>query len=371
GVSVVLADPNVPPSEESDPLADLRSTAYLEPARALLQQTGAWAPLAPYATPLEALRVVDTEGEDVAIRMDRTFVAGDLGEAAFGWNVPNWRARASLTEFLRNAENVTLRFGAGLANILTREREAIVTLSDKSRVRTKLAIGADGRNSALRTQLGIQVKTTRYGQKALAFIVTHDDPHQNISTEVYLSGGAFTLVPLPELEGSHASAVVWMNDGPEAVRLSNLGPENFSEAATKRSASVLGKLTLASERRVWPIVTQEANSLSSERTALVAEAAHVLPPIGAQGLNTSLQDVSALINLAVEQPDSIGSRAYLSAFEKKRRRDIHARAQAIDLYNRVCRSDAPPIAGLRSLGLRLVHDVEPLRKAIMRAGMGA
>ena len=371
GLKVTLADPEPPAPNAAADGSDLRSTAFLQPARELFEEAGLWPTLAPHATPLETLAVIDCQGDPPTPRTERAFRAADLGAPAFGWNLPNWLTRKTLTETLAATPGAELLLGTGFGAILTREREAIVTLTDGSRLRARLAIAADGRASPLREAVGISAETTRYGQKALAFVVTHDRPHDNVSTELYLSGGAFTLVPLPDLDGKPASAVVWMNDGAEAARLLSMEPDAFSEAATARSCAVLGQLRLASPRRSWPVVTQRARHLTAERTAIIAEAAHVLPPIGAQGLNTSLHDVRALIDLARDAPEEIGTQAWLDRFAKRRARDIRARAGVIDLYNRVCRSDAPPVQALRSLGLTLVHDVAPLRRGIMRAGLGA
>ena len=370
GLSVTLADPAPPPRNADAKGSDLRSTAFLQPARELLEDANVWQALAPHATPLEALAVIDCTGNPPEPRTERAFQSSDLGAPAFGWNLPNWLTRKTLTDALATTPGADLRLGTGFRMILTREREAIVTLDDGSQVRTRLAVAADGRGSPLRQALGIAIETARYGQKALAFNVTHDVPHDNVSTELYLSGGAFTLVPLPDYQGRPASAVVWMNDGPEAARLMALDDAEFSEAATIRSCGVFGKLTLASRRNAWPVVTQRATRLTGERTALVAEAAHVLPPIGAQGLNTSLHDIRALLDLARDDPEAIGTRAWLDDFARRRERDIRARARVIDLYNRVCRSDAPPVQALRSLGLSVVHDVAPLRRGVMRAGLG-
>lgn len=370
GHRVTLADPTPPASNAQTSGADLRSTAFLQPARELFEEADLWSSLAPHATPLETLAVIDCTGNPPEPRTERAFKSSDLGAPAFGWNLPNWLTRKVLTERLQAAKNAEVRLGVGFRSILTREREAIVTLTYGARLRAKLAIAADGRASPLRDALGITTDIKRYGQKALAFVVTHPEPHRNVSTELYLSGGAFTLVPLPDVEGTPASAVVWMNDGAEAARLTALEPDEFSEAATVRSCNTLGSLALASQRTSWPVVTQRATRLTAERTAIIAEAAHVLPPIGAQGLNTSLHDVRALVDLAKESPDQIGTRPWLDQFEKRRHRDIKARAKVIDLYNRVCRSEAPPIQALRSLGLTLVHDVAPLRQGVMRAGLG-
>ncbi|NNE87782.1 MAG: UbiH/UbiF family hydroxylase, partial [Silicimonas sp.] len=302
GFSVVLADPAPPPDTMTSDGSDLRSTAFLQPARALLEGAGIWEALAPYATPLEALRVIDSKGTPPEIQTERTFQSTDLGEAAFGWNLPNWLTRKVMTEAAAAAPNLDLRMGVGFQGLLARETEAIVTLTDGTRVRAKLAIAADGRASPLRQAAGIDVSTTRYGQKALAFAVTHEVPHDCISTEIYHHGGAFVLVPLPDVKGKPASAVVWMNDGARALQLMALEDDAFSATVTERACNVLGELALASPRRLWPVVTQTADRLSARRVAIIAEAAHVLPPIGAQGLNTSLKDAAILLDLAKSKP---------------------------------------------------------------------
>ncbi len=370
GFSVVLADPTPPPVDAEADGSDLRSTAFLQPARQLLDEAGLWADLSDHATPLETLRVIDCTGTPPQPVTERAFQSSDLGEAAFGWNLPNWLTRKTLTRAASETPGLDLRLGTGFARMMTREREALVTLSDGTRLSARLAIGADGRGSPLREAAGIDVNVTRYGQKALAFAVRHPIPHGNVSTELYHEGGAFVLVPLPDVDGQPCSAVVWMHDGPEALRLQKLDDDAFGRAATERSTGVLGNLVPITPRRLWPVVTQRATALTAERTALIAEAAHVMPPIGAQGLNTSLHDVATLIDLARRDPDGVGTRAFLDAYAGQRARDIHARAKIIDLYNQLCRSEAAPLQALRSLGLKMVHDIAPLRRGVMRAGLG-
>lgn len=371
GFHVVLADPTPPPDAAASEGSDLRSTAFLQPARKLLEDSDLWSLLATHSTPLEVLRVIDCAGDPPEARTERAFRADDLGEAAFGWNLPNWLTRKILTEAAETTEQIDLRLSTGFARLLTREREALVTLTDGTRMTARLAIAADGRASPLREAAGIETETTRYGQKALAFAVRHETPHDNVSTELYHRGGAFVLVPLPDHDGQPASAVVWMHEGPEIKRLFELDDSAFSIEATARSTGVLGTLTPITPRRMWPVVTQRATRLTAERVAVIAEAAHVLPPIGAQGLNTSLHDVAMLIDLAKKGPELIGTQQFLDTYARSRARDIDARARVIDLYNRVCRSDAPPVQALRSLGLRMVHDMAPLRKGVMRAGLGS
>ena len=104
--------------------------------------------------------------------------------------------------------------------------------------------------------------------------------------------------------------------------------------------------------------------------ALIAEAAHVLPPIGAQGLNTSLNDLSELLALAEANRADPGAQPLLDRYAKARHRDISARARVVDVFNRVTRSESDVLQAVRLLGLKAVHDIKPVRRGVMRAGLG-
>jgi 2-octaprenyl-6-methoxyphenol hydroxylase len=178
------------------------------------------------------------------------------------------------------------------------------------------------------------------------------------------------MVPLPDVDGRPASAIVWMNPGARAAALARLPAEDLAAEMTTRAAHVLGPMVVASPIREWPIITMRADRLCGERVVVIAEAAHVMPPIGAQGLNTSLADVAALVEAAARAPGDLGAPAMLQAYARAREGDIRARAAVIDLFNRVVGSGAAPIQAARLMGLRAVHGIAPVRQAVMRAGLG-
>ena len=370
GYSVLLTDPAPPITDARAPGADHRSTAFLRPARALFERAGIWEHLAPYAVPLNALRIVDTRGEPPQLHAERTFQATDSGASTFGWNFLNWMIRRELLAALEGMDSVTLRLGTGFRAILSRIDEARITLEDGSALKARLAIGADGRDSPMRNALGIGTRIIRYGQKSLAFCATHEIPHEHVSTEIYHRGGPFTMVPLADIEGRPASAIVWMNPGPRAVELGNMPAAQFNAEMTRRSAGLFGPLTLSSPRGIFPIISQTAERLSAGRAVILAEAAHVLPPIGAQGLNTSLNDIALLLDLIRTAPEDPGKPEILKEWEQRRLRDIASRSRAIDLFNRVIRSPNPAALALRQAGLMAAHDIAPLRKKLMRFGLG-
>jgi len=371
GFSVLCVDPATPVTDRDSDGSDLRTTAMLQPARDLLARIGLWPRLAPHAAELQVMRIIDAGGASPEPRVAKDFNASDISDQPFGWNLPNWLLRREMVAHLDSLPSVTFRPGTGTAGLLTREAEALVKLTDGSRVRARLVIAADGRNSPIREAAGIDVTTTRYGQKALAFAVTHPLPHDNVSTEIHRSGGPFTLVPLPDHEGQPSSAVVWMEDGPEAVRLADLHVAAFENETTARSCGLFGPLSLASHRTLWPIISQVADRMAGERVALVAEAAHVLPPIGAQGLNMSLGDLRALLDLAEAAPQNLGARDMLEAYHRKRHVDVRARITGIDLLNRASKLHAQPLRDARAIGLEALYSLAPVRRTLMQLGLGA
>ena len=370
GFSVVCVEPNAPATEETDPQADLRTTAFLHPSVGVLTEAGLWDRLLPYAAPLQVMRIIDAGGAEPTARLTRAFDAQDISDKPFGWNLPNWLLRREMVARLGELPNVTFLSGVATQSLMTRESGAKVALSDGRVVAAKLVIAADGRGSPMREAAGIKVKTTHYGQKALAFAVTHETPHENISTEIHRTGGPFTFVPLPDRDGKPCSAIVWMERAQEADRLAALPVEAFEAAMLARSTGLHGRLTLVTRRSIWPMITQLAERFDGQRVALIAEAAHVIPPIGAQGLNMSLADLTCLLDLAKARREGLGDATMLAAYNRRRWPEVRAREFGIDLLNRVSMVEARPLRDLRAGILGAMYSLPVVRKTLMRAGIG-
>ena len=366
GHRVTLIDPAPPVTGEADAGADLRTTALLQPARDLLATAGAWDGLTASATPLWTMRIVDAAG---AAPVSRDFEARDLSDRPFGWNVPNWALRDALLSRVMALDTVETRFGRSVTGLLQRTSGARVTLSDGSRLTARLVLACDGKNSPLRRMAGIGVRRVDYGQTALVFVVGHDRSHGDVSIEVHRTGGPFTLVPLPDRDGMHRSSVVWMDDAAQQANRMAMDDDAFTAQVQDRSADVMGPLRVLSGRAAWPITSALAERWTGRRFALAAEAAHAMPPIGAQGLNTSLKDVAALRDLG--GTSEIGSDGMLDAYARSRRADVAFRMAGIDLLNRSSIAGLASVQALRGKGLALLHDLAPLRRATMRLGLGS
>eukprot|EP00998_Keelungia_sp_KM082_P012552 NODE_890_length_1575_cov_0.946133_g879_i0.p1 GENE.NODE_890_length_1575_cov_0.946133_g879_i0~~NODE_890_length_1575_cov_0.946133_g879_i0.p1 ORF type:complete len:397 (-),score=51.65 NODE_890_length_1575_cov_0.946133_g879_i0:135-1325(-) len=352
---------------------DLRTTAFLQPGIETLKKAGVWDAIKPTGAELRVMRIVDAGGNEMTPRETADFDGAETTQGFFGWNVSNKAARVSLMAKLETLPNVDFRFSATVTGFTGTARYGEATLSGDETVRAKLVVAADGRNSSLREFAGIKHRRWAYDQSALVFVVTHDKPHDNISTEIHRTGGPLTLVPMPDLDGKPCSSVVWMTPADRARQLYNMDDATLSAEITRDTMSMFGPLTVASPRAIWPMISQVPSRLISARLALVAEAAHVVPPIGAQGLNMSLHDIETLADLMAKaklKGEDIGATTLLKSYERKQLPKTLARVGGIDLLNRASMFEPRTLRDLRYAGLTAINRIGPLRKLAIKVGVG-
>ena len=372
GYSVFCVDPHKPVTQANDEGADLRTTAFLQPAKNFLDSLDLWEKLKSYAVPMEIMRIIDAAGKNWPLNETTTkdFLSSDISDLPFGWNIPNWLLRRAFIEKASKYSNLELKFCLTTSSFIRRDDAAFVYLDDGSQIKAQLVIGADGRNSLIREKSQIKISRKEFSQKALTFIVTHEKPHQNASIEIHRSGGPFTFVPLADFERKACSSVVWMESNKNIERLLELNSKEFEKQVNNRSCSHLGKLKVISHVTAWPIISQIAKQLTAKRTALIAEAAHVLPPIGAQGLNMSLADITSLYDLVKDTSRLSNINEILDKYDKSRRLDVKTRVLGINALNEVSKSSLPIAQKSRALGINFLHSSPQIRQGLMKLGLG-
>ena len=370
GHHILCCDPNPAATAGTGRRPETRTTALFLPAVDALRNAGIWEHIEQYAEPLRVMRIIDVGDRPPQTCKMRDFDSASISESCFGWSIPNSVLVSHLAQKVDDMPNVEFLAGRGVSSVLARTDEVRISLSDGARVRARLLIAADGRDSTVRTEVGVPCQTFRFGQKALTFNLTHTAPHCGISTEIYQSGGPFTSVPLPCENGMHFSAVVWMEKASEVAALLRLPAREFESRVKNRSLGMMGDVRLASDRREWPVVAQIARRFFAERTAIVAEAAHVLPPIGAQGLNMTIADIVALHKVIRQAPVDLGGRHGLIQYHRTRRLEAVKRLVGIGILNVMSMTEVPVLVGLRKFGLSAACDIEPLRNTLMTEGLG-
>ena len=343
---------------------DGRTSALLAGSVALLQRIGVWQDAEKEAAPLRSLRIVDATRR--LIRAPEVlFHAAEIGLDAFGYNIPNLALLATLDAAVLG--RTIKRRSATVEALDLAGGDVTAHLSDGGHLSAPLIVAADGRRSLVRNAVGIETLDWRYDQSALVANFRHSLAHDDTSTEFHAESGPFTMVPLP----GNCSSLVWMDRPAESEARARLGPEALSAEIEERSAAILGAVEVEGLAQVFPLAGMNAQRFAAKRAVLIGEAAHLFPPIGAQGLNLGYRDVATLGRLLAGPLPDPGAADVLAAYDRARRSDIVGRTAAVDALNRTLLSDFLPVQAARGLGLFLLDQIPPLRRAIMRQGVGA
>jgi len=356
GLPVVLVGPPVNSG-------DRRTTALMKPSLEFLDRLGIGGELTTGTAPLRTMRIADATGR--LLRSPTvTFRAAEIGEPYFGLNIPN----ARLLEILAGAvaaDSAIGRIETTVDRWTLEEDKAQASLADGGSITARLVVAADGRNSPAREAAGIAVRTRTTGQSALVLNFAHQRDHQNISTEFHTESGPFTQVPLP----GRRSSLVWVLKPSAVDEIQSVDDAALSMRIEERMQSMLGRVEVEPGRQVYPLTSALPDRFAARRVALVGEAAHVFPPIGAQGLNLGIRDIEGLVGAINAVRGDPGAPEVLAAYERSRRADIMARSAAVNLLNRSLLSDMLPAQLARAAGLALLAAAPPLRALFMREGL--
>ncbi len=359
GIETVLAG-------KRPPAADNRTTALLGSSVTALVTLGVWKLCADLSAPLSVIRIVDDTGR-LWRAPEVKFEAQEIGLDAFGYNIENRHLVAALDRHAQAHSNLRI-IEDEVLSVAPHEHAVSVALKSGETLQAPLVVGADGRRSLCRAAAGIAMDERGYPQVALTLCLKHTRPHRDTSTEFHNVSGPFTLVPLP----GNRSSLVWVLDPADADAFAALDDAELSAEIERASHSILGKIAVEPGRGRFPLNRVSARRFAASRIALIGEAAHVIPPIGAQGLNLGLRDAASIGELAVAAQRAgrdIGGINVLAAYDKMRRADIGGRIFAVDLLNRTLLTDFLPVQGARGIGLYLLDRIGPLRRALMREGV--
>jgi len=351
-------------SQKTEPVR--RTVALMQPALRLLETVGVWpGRLQQECAPLDLLKIVD-DTLSAFTAPTVTFSSKELGDDPFGWNIPLDQLVNALNA-KANSSDVTL-IKAAVTGYKVHNDRARLSLDTSDEVSACVIIAADGRQSVLRRDAGISVKEWRYDQTALALSFSHSSAHRGMSIEYHKTSGPFTTVPLP----GKRSSLVWMVRPNEVDAICALSGDQL---ATRLQLEMHGDLGLVEDTTTpvaIPMSGMVARSFAANRVLLVGEAAHVVPPIGAQGLNMSLRDAAIAaedISDAIRLGDDPGNAGLCASYDTGRRADVLPRQAAVDTMNRSLTSKFFPLHLGRAVGMTALQHIPPLKRRAMLEGM--
>ncbi|RZL54538.1 MAG: ubiquinone biosynthesis protein UbiH [Sphingomonas sp.] len=366
GLTSIVIDP-ADPAVMLAPGFDGRASAIASASGRMLDAIGIGAVLAGHGCAIRHIRVSD------GLEPGKLDFRPDAGDGALGTMYENKRLRTALFEAASAASHVDLRMQTRAVDVVRGPAGVTATLDSGATVTAPLLIAAEGRNSPTREAAGITVARWQYDHAAIVGAFHHEYPHEDIAYEIFYPSGPFALLPLPDDEIGHRSAIVWSVKGEDGPAMMKLGDRAFLAEASKRMGGFLGALTAPSPRASYPLGFHHAARVTAERLVLVGDAAHGIHPIAGQGLNLGLRDVATLAEVLVEGKRlglDLGDPALLDRYQRWRGLDTFMVAAATDTLTRLFGIPGKTASAVRRFGIGAVDKLPPLKNRFMAEARG-
>ena len=366
GMSAIVVDP-ADPAVTLTAGFDGRASAVASASHKMLDAIGVGAALAGKGCAIRQIRVSDGLAPG---KLD--FIPAP-DDAALGTMYENRLLRAALYEAAMAAERVDLRMQTRAVAIERDAQGVRATLSSGAQVRADLLVAAEGRQSPTREAAGIAVARWQYDHAGIIGAFHHERSHENIAYEIFYSSGPFALLPLPDDEVGHRSAIVWTVARDHAPGMLKLGDRGFLAEAEARMGGFLGALSHASPRASYPLGFHHAGRITDTRLVLVGDAAHGIHPIAGQGVNLGYRDVAALVEVLVEGRRlglDAGDAQLLARYQNWRSLDTFMVAAATDTLTRLFGLPGKAASAVRRFGISAVDALPPLKDRFMAEARG-
>ena len=355
-----------PFGSRGQPSFDDRITAISEGSRRIFDSMGVWAGIAPEASPIRHIQVSD-KGRLGATRLH----AEEAGVEALGWVTPNRLIGKALVDFIGGQANITLYAPAKLKSFAVGEVSvhAEVEAAEPVTLKARLLIAADGAQSEVRRQLGIEGRKWDYRQTAVVCNLRAERPEPDTAYERFADDGPVALLPM----GGDKYGLVWVANTEAAPAILGLDDSTFLEQAAAKFGGRLGRFIQAGNRVSYPLIMVQAETQLALRTLIIGNAAHALHPIAGQGFNLSLRDVAMLAEVLADarrDGEDLGSHAVLERYVAARAGDQRGTALFTDVLNRIFSNPLKTVTWGRNAGLLALELLPAARRTLLKHNMG-
>lgn len=344
---------------------DGRTFAYAYGSKEILENAGLWKTLEPHATPIMDIMVTG-EGPGQGLH----YAAHEVGDHPMGYNIETRHFRSTVFQSLQSFANFSLLAPHEIQDIAFDANQASVLLKGSStRLTAPLMVAADGKNSMVRSHVGIPSKRASYDQKALVFVIDHEKSHQNCAYEHFLKTGPLAILPM---EG-HRSGVIWSLSSDRADHFHALSDTDLAQEVASHFIPILGAINVVGERWLFPLDVSVVKKYVAPRCVLIGDAAHAIHPVAGQGFNLGLRDALVLADHLSNVRSlglDLGSLSHLETYEKSRRGDVFSMTAMCDGLVRLFSNDGKTLGHLRRAGLDITNAIPPLKRFLTRRAMG-
>jgi ubiquinone biosynthesis UbiH/UbiF/VisC/COQ6 family hydroxylase len=229
----------------------------------------------------------------------------------------------------------------------------------------KLAIGADGSNSWVRSQSSIHFKSKDFDQTAIVFNIKTSKAHQGCAYQKFMYHGILAFLPFH----THEFSIVFSVNNEILEEYKNLTDDKFLQMLEKETSEMFGEIVLTTNRQHFPLNMKINESLISDRVLLVGEAAHQVHPLAGQGLNLGLRDViefDELLSSNKKYHHDLGLNSFLKKYNRNRKTDILSLSYLTDKLSSLFTSKNHIVDFVINSGLNKINQNQLVKKILIK-----
>lgn len=363
GLKSVVIDP-VDPAGTLTTEFDGRVTAISSSSWKMFDAIGIGPKMRAEARPIRRIEVRDgADGRPLDFETDDV-------DNPLGLMLENRVLRRELWAMLQGAANVTRKFGVTADSLDRGDHRVEARLSDGTTVTAPLLLVCEGRYSSTRQAAGINVAAWDYASKSIVTALDHSIPHGDTAHQIFYPGGPVALLPM---NPGTRSALVWSLPDDQAQGFMKVGDRAFLAEVSRATAGILGDLSFAAPRALYPLHFRHTAKMTEKRLALVGDAGHGIHPIAGQGFNLGLRDVAVMAEVLVDGARlglDLGDAQLLARYQRWRAGDVMAVTFACDSLVRLFGLPGKAARAARRFGLGAVQSAKPLKDLFMAEARG-
>jgi 2-octaprenyl-6-methoxyphenol hydroxylase len=368
GFSTIVLDSKETHSDELNSF-DGRSYALAASSVRLLKNLDIFEDIRDCSQPILDIEILDGKLVQGPSQFSLHFDNNEIHDGPMGYMIEDRFIQKALFAKILASKRIDYKFDSIVIKHYRQGNYISVRLDNGQKLRTKLVVGADGRNSDIAKQAKIKKLGWRYKQNALVCAIEHEIDHKGLAWQYFLPSGPLAILPMT----GNRSSIVWTEKTKDADAISLLDDNQYMEILNSRLGSFLGKSKLIGGRHSFPLELRIADRFIDDRLALIGDAAHSVHPIAGQGLNAGFKDVAVLAHVlqdSCQRGEDFGSLGVLKRYEEWRRFDSVQLAYSTDLFNRLFSNENEALQLIRNIGIKILDSIPAAKRNIIKEAAG-
>jgi 2-octaprenyl-6-methoxyphenol hydroxylase len=368
GFSTIVLDSKETHSDELSSF-DGRSYALAASSVRLLKNLDIFEDIRDCSQPILDIEILDGKLVQGPSQFSLHFDNNEIHDGPMGYMIEDRFIQKALFAKILASKRIDYKFDSKVIKHYRQGSYISVRLDNGQKLRTKLVIGADGRNSDIAKHAKIKKSGWRYKQNALVCAIEHEIDHKGLAWQYFLPSGPLAILPMT----GNRSSIVWTEKTKDADAISLLDDNQYMEILNSRLGSFLGKSKLIGGRHSFPLELRIADRFIDDRLALIGDAAHSVHPIAGQGLNAGFKDVAVLAHVlqdSCQRGEDFGSLGVLKRYEEWRRFDSVQLAYSTDLFNRLFSNENEALQLIRNIGIKILDSIPAAKRNIIKEAAG-